>query len=112
ATPRWPPGGEPLVAPPTKQQCFAAHRLIEREVADPWTVLDQADPAAAAEALITGRVLDDSVERDVLADDDLAHLGLMLCRRSGAKQCRVGQCSGKTPERHVCSRRSGCSRVG
>ena len=32
-------------------------------------------PAAEPEALLTGRVLDDSVERHVLADDDLSHAG-------------------------------------
>jgi hypothetical protein len=36
---------------------------------------DRTDPASAAEALVTGRVLDDPVERHVLADDDLSHLG-------------------------------------
>jgi hypothetical protein len=33
------------------------------------------ESAAAPEALLTGRVLDDSVERDVLADHDLSHFG-------------------------------------
>ena len=35
-------------------------------------------PPAVREALLTGRVLDDPVERDVLADDDLSHLGSPL----------------------------------
>src|SRR5919201_432168 len=73
ATPGWPPRGEPLVAPPTQQQGLGAQRLVEREPVELWAVLDQADPAAAPEALVTGRVLDDSVERDVFADHDLAH---------------------------------------
>jgi hypothetical protein len=34
---------------------------------------DTTDPTAAPEALRTGRILDDSVERHVLADDDLPH---------------------------------------
>jgi hypothetical protein len=37
--------------------------------------LDQAGPAAGPEAFVTGRVLDDSFERDVLAHDDLSHFG-------------------------------------
>jgi hypothetical protein len=59
----WPACGHPLVAAPTQQQGLGAQRVVERELADPWAVLDQADPAAATEALVTGRVLDDSVER-------------------------------------------------
>src|SRR6266542_1507456 len=73
ATPGWPPRGEPLVAPPTQQQGLGAQGLVERELVEFWAVLDQADPAADPEALVTGRVLDDSVERDVLADHDLSH---------------------------------------
>src|SRR4029450_4220813 len=38
-----------------------------------WPVLDQADPAADPEALVAGRVLDDPVERDVVAHDDRCH---------------------------------------
>jgi hypothetical protein len=37
--------------------------------------LDQADPAAGPKAFVTGRVTDDSIEREVLADDDLSHFG-------------------------------------
>jgi hypothetical protein len=62
ATPGWPPSGQPLVAPPTQQQRLCTQRLVERELAELWAVLDQADPAAAAEALVAGRVLDDSVK--------------------------------------------------
>lgn len=36
---------------------------------------DLADLTPDPEALITGRILDDSVERDVVAHDDLPHLG-------------------------------------
>src|SRR5580704_19077931 len=32
-------------------------------------------PSRGPEAFVTGRVLDDSVERDVLAHDDLSHFG-------------------------------------
>jgi hypothetical protein len=49
--------------------------LVKREPAELWAVADQADPAAVLEAFVTGRVLDDSVERDVLAHDDLSHFG-------------------------------------
>src|SRR6266540_4367196 len=73
ATPGWPPRSEPLVAPPAQQQGLGAQRLVERELVDLWAVLDQADPATDPEAFVTSRVLDDSVERDVLADDDLSH---------------------------------------
>src|SRR5580704_4273933 len=47
-----------------------------------------ADPAAVPEALLAGRVLDDSVERDVLADDDLSHFGSPLV---GVVSYRRGQ---------------------
>src|SRR6266849_3966351 len=75
ATPGWPPRGKPLVAPPTQQQSLGAQRLVERELGQLWAARDHADPAADPEALITGRVLDDSVERDVVAHDDLSHVG-------------------------------------
>jgi hypothetical protein len=41
----------------------------------PVGVGDRAEPAAAAQAVgvLAGRVLDDAVQGDVLADDDLAH---------------------------------------
>src|SRR5690349_2678996 len=55
AAARWPPRGEPLVT----------------------------SPAAGPEAFVTGRVLDDSVERDVLARDDLSHFGSAPRRSSG-----------------------------
>src|SRR5207247_5062918 len=62
---------------PTEQLGLGAPRLVEQDFgrlfATPPT--DTTDPAAAPEALRTGRVLDDSVERDVLADDDLSHSG-------------------------------------
>src|SRR6266536_4363489 len=74
-TPGWPPRSEPLVAAPAQQQGLGDQRLVERELVEFWTVLDQADPATDPEALVTGRVLDDSVERDVLAHYDLPHLG-------------------------------------
>src|SRR4029450_2684870 len=73
ATPSWPPRGEPPSAPPTQEQGLGAEGLVERELADLWAVLDQADPAADPEAFVTGRVLDDPVECDVLADHDLSH---------------------------------------
>src|SRR5437016_4076191 len=45
-------------------------------------VLDQADPTAAREAFVTRRVLDDSVERDVVAYDDLPHFAVLRLRYS------------------------------
>src|ERR671910_3676958 len=75
AAPRWPPRGEPLVAPPTQQQGLGAQRLVERDLAQLRQGRDPTDPASAREALVTGRALDDSVERDVLADDDPSHFG-------------------------------------
>src|SRR5213078_1530285 len=53
ATPGWPPRSEPLVAPPAQQQGLGAQRLVERELAEPWAVFDQADPAAGPEAFVT-----------------------------------------------------------
>src|SRR5207249_4638054 len=75
AAPGWPSRGEELVGPPAHQQALGAQRLVERGLADGGAVLDVAHPAAKPEALVTGRVLDDSVERDVLAHDDLSHFG-------------------------------------
>src|SRR5205823_10359894 len=77
AAPGWPPRGEELVGSPTEQLALGAQRLVEQDLgrlfATPLT--DTTDPAAAPEALRAGRVLDGSVERDVLADDDLSHSG-------------------------------------
>src|SRR2546427_6857467 len=77
AAPGWPPRGEELVGSPTEQLSLGAQRLVEQDLgrffATPLT--DTTDPAAAPEALRAGRVLNDSVERDVLADDDLSHSG-------------------------------------
>src|SRR5437588_282100 len=77
ATPGCPPRCEPLVAPPTQQQGLGAQRLVELDLGPRFAVLvpNLAEPAAVPEALVTGRVLADSVERDVLADHDLSHLG-------------------------------------
>jgi hypothetical protein len=56
-------------------QRFGAQRLVERDLGQLWEGRDPTDPAPALEALVTGRVLDDSVERNVVADDDLPHFG-------------------------------------
>src|SRR6266508_2518611 len=73
----WPPGGQELVAPPAQQKSLGAERLVEchlrRLFATPAAYAT--NPATVAEALNAGRVLDYSVERDVLADDDLSHFG-------------------------------------
>src|SRR6266487_2530742 len=57
------------------QEGPGGQRLVERELGELRAISDQADPAAGPEAFVTGRVLDDSVERDVLAHDDLSHFG-------------------------------------
>src|SRR5205814_306478 len=77
STPGKPPRGEPLIAPPAQQQGLGAQRLLEQYPGPRFTVLvpDLAEPAAVPEALLTSRVEGDSVERDVLADDDLSHFG-------------------------------------
>jgi hypothetical protein len=75
ASPGRPPRGEPLIAPPAQQPGPGAQRHVERELVDLRAVLDQADPAADPQAFITGRILDDSVERDIFAHDDLSHAG-------------------------------------
>src|SRR5919204_2024761 len=77
ATPGRPPRCEPLVAPPTEQQGLGAQGLVEREFGDLLAACEQTDPASACEALVTGRVFDDSVKRDVLAHDDLSHFGFL-----------------------------------
>src|SRR5262245_26796879 len=74
----WPPRGEPFVASPTQQQGLGAQRLVERGLVEIFAVLDLADPAADPETLVTGRVLDHPVERDVLAHDDPSHFGSPL----------------------------------
>src|SRR5262249_55342360 len=91
AAPRRPPRGEELVSSPTEQLRLGAQRLVEQDLGRlvATTLADTTDPAAAPEPLRTGRVLDDSVECDVLADDDPSHLGSMLRRKSVAEQCRV-----------------------
>src|SRR5207248_10859195 len=77
ASPGWPLRGEPLVAAPAQQHGLGAPCLLQRDpgrlAAAPGA--DPADPAAVPEPLVAGRVLDDPVERDVLADDDLSHSG-------------------------------------
>jgi hypothetical protein len=69
------PRGVPLVASPAQQEGPGGQRLAEREPGRLRAISDQADPAAGPEAVVTGRVLGDSVERDVLAYDDLSHFG-------------------------------------
>jgi hypothetical protein len=58
-----------MASVPSASSSAAPGRLVAAPVAD------TADPAAVPEALDTGRILDDSVECDVLADDDLSHVG-------------------------------------
>src|SRR5207253_967684 len=87
---------KPLVAPPAKQESLGADRLVERDLGHIFAGSDQTDPASAAEALVTRRVLNDPVERHVLADDDLSHLGfpflrlnwLLRATRTAGETCR------------------------
>jgi hypothetical protein len=67
---------------------IGAQRLVEQDLGCLFatTLTDTTDPAAPPEAFYAGRVLDDSVERDVLADDNLPDLGSMLRRMSVARQ--------------------------
>src|SRR5260370_5368303 len=71
--------GEPVVAAPAQQQGLGAQRLVEPHLRPRFAVLvpNLEKPATAPEALLTGRMLDDSIERDVLADDDLPHVVLL-----------------------------------
>src|SRR6202011_4283314 len=77
ASPGWPPRRQVLVASTTQQHRLGPERLVEPDLGPRFAVfvLNPVEPAAVPEALLTGRVLDDSVERDVLADHDLSHLG-------------------------------------
>src|SRR5579859_8116467 len=70
-----PPLGEPRVGPPTQEQGLGAQRLVELDLGPLLEVLGPklTEPAALPEAFFTGRVLDDSIERYVLADHHLAH---------------------------------------
>jgi hypothetical protein len=70
-----PPRGEPLVASPAQEEGPGGQRLIERELGKLRAISDQAGPAAGPEAFVTGRVLGGSVERDVLAHEDLPRFG-------------------------------------
>src|SRR5262249_11552698 len=72
-----PSRGEVFVTPPAQQQSLGAQRFTELGLGPLLAVLvpDLKEPAAVPEALLTGRVLDDSIEREVLANDDLSHVG-------------------------------------
>jgi hypothetical protein len=71
------PSGEKLVAASAQQQGLGSQGLFELELGPLLAVLvpDPGKPATALEALLAGRVLHDSVQRDVLANHDLSHLG-------------------------------------
>src|SRR5438270_5628056 len=72
-----PPSPEELVAAPTEQPCLGTQRVVERHLVPFFEVLapELDEPAAALEAFLTVRVLDDSIERHVLrtTHHDLAH---------------------------------------
>src|SRR6201982_2614504 len=86
----WPPRSEPLVASPAQQEAPGGQRLVERELGKLRAISDQVDPAAGPEAFVTGRVLDDSVECDVLAHDDLSHFGSAPGWSSGEQTLPAG----------------------
>src|SRR5205823_1105119 len=77
ATPGSPPCPEELVASSTQQPCLGAQRLVKRDLVPLFEVLapELDEPAAEPEALLTVRVLDHSIERDVLrtAHHELSH---------------------------------------
>jgi hypothetical protein len=79
--------GERLFGETNQQKRLGAQRLVEGGLVEIFAVLDLADPAAEPEALVTGRVLDDSVERDVLAHHDRSHFGSPYCWCG--QQCRT-----------------------
>ena len=74
--PDFPDGGspteQPTYFPPVGGYRFGLFTI------PPATVSAPAEPVAVPEALFAGRVLGHSIERDVLADDDLSHLGSPL----------------------------------
>ena len=75
AAPKWPPRGQELIAPLAQQLGLGSQCLLEQDLGRLFatSAADTADPAAAAESLVTDRVLDDPVEGNVLADDDLSY---------------------------------------
>src|SRR3954452_6107930 len=77
AAPAHPPRSEVRVAASAQQQGLGAERLLAFDLRPRCEVVlpDLAEPATVPETLLAGRVLDDSVQRDVLADHDLPHLG-------------------------------------
>src|SRR5262249_34837698 len=77
AAPGWPAGSEEFVAPPTQQEGVGAQRLIERHLGRLFATLaaDATDPAAVGAPFDSRRVLDHTVQRDVLTHHDLSHRG-------------------------------------
>jgi hypothetical protein len=77
-----PPRAEELVARTPEQPGLGAQGVVERDLVPGFEVLasELDEPAAALEVLLAVRVLDDSVERNVLraTEHDLAHLGSPL----------------------------------
>ena len=73
----WPPSGEDLEGPSTQQQGLRSQRLLERDLKERLEVVfpNVDEPTAVSEALLTGWILYDSIQRDVLADNDPSHHG-------------------------------------
>src|SRR2546421_350599 len=85
ASPGWPPRSQELVGASTQQHGLGTQRLVERDLGCFFTapVADTPDPTAVPEALVTGRVLDDTIQRYVFADDDLSHFGSLIVAAVG-----------------------------
>src|SRR5207249_6590217 len=85
ASPGWPPRSQEVVGASTQQHGLGSQHLVERDLRYFFTApfADTPDPTAMPEALVTGRVLDDAIERYVFADDDLSHFGSLLVAAVG-----------------------------
>src|SRR5213080_2891712 len=85
ASPGWPPRSQELVGASTQQHGLGSQRLVERDLGYFFTApfADTPDPTAMPEALVTGRGLDDAIERCVFADDDPSHFGSPLVAAVG-----------------------------
>src|ERR1043166_5399269 len=85
AGPRWPPRCKELIGASTQQHGLGAQRLIERDFGCFFAAraADPPDPAPVPEALVTGRILDDTIERHVFAGDDLSHCSYLFAAGVG-----------------------------
>src|SRR5262249_58336155 len=65
-----------------EEEGVARHRLVELELVALVSAVDLKAPSAVLVALGPARVLDDTVSRDELGDDDLSHGNLLVVRGS------------------------------